>query len=250
VFFSNCGLRCVYCQNYQISLDGYGTEISTQRLARAFLELAGQGAHNINLVTATQYSLEVMEAVQVARSMGLKIPVIWNSSGYENVETIMRLADTVDAWLMDFRYCSAALAERYSQASDYPSVAAAALLAAVQQSGPYTLDSSGLMTSGVLVRFLLLPGLLSDTIACVDQVFSLVGNSVCYSLLSQYTPPAGITERYPELAGQVSAWDYDLLIDHVLGLGITDSFMQEEGSSSADFIPAFDLAGVVNQSVQ
>jgi len=244
VFFSNCPLRCVYCQNYDISQAGRGEAISVRRLADIFSELALQGAHNINLVTATQYTEEVIEAVAAARQAGLQLPIIWNSSAYETTALIKRLAGTVDAWLFDYRYSDKTLAQRYSNAPDYPEIAQDALVAAVQQAGEYHLGDSGLLVSGVVVRFLLLPGQLTDTINCLDTVYSLFGDQVCYSLMSQYTAPVGIADKYPELAGPIRQWDYDLFVDHALSLTLKHSFMQEPDSASESFIPPFNLTGV------
>jgi putative pyruvate formate lyase activating enzyme len=244
VFFSNCPLRCVYCQNGDISLRGFGADVSTMRLAEIMLELQAAGAANINLVTATQYTYQAIEAVAAARRLGLALPIVWNSSGYERVETIHALSGTVDAYLMDFRYSDAATGKRYSSAPDYCEVASEAIIAAVTQVGEYGLDAADRMRSGMIVRFLLLPGMLDAAVACVDKVYAMVGDAVCYSLLCQYTPPAEIGESHPELSRQVRQWDYDLLIDHVLGIGVRHSFMQDADSAGVGYIPAFDLSGV------
>ncbi|MCL2150659.1 MAG: radical SAM protein [Coriobacteriia bacterium] len=245
VFFSNCPLRCVYCQNREISLGGWGIDIDTVRLSEIFLELACQGAHNINLVTGTQYTIQIIEALQAARAAGFDLPVIWNSSGYEDVATLSLLAGNVDAYLLDYRYSSSGLAAHYSTAPDYPVVAAAALAACLGQVGEFRLDESGLLVSGVIVRFLLLPGQLEDAIKSVDKVFYLAGNAVCYSLLSQFTPFPGLADTYPELNGPIRGWDYDVLVDHVLNLGIKHSFMQAFDSAASSYTPAFDLTGVL-----
>ncbi|MCL2136267.1 MAG: radical SAM protein [Coriobacteriia bacterium] len=244
VFFSNCPLRCAYCQNHLISLGSFGVDISVHKLGGIMHGLAMQGAHNINLVTATQYTDEVVRAVRIARELGLSVPVIWNSSAYETTRTIKLLEDTVDAYIFDYRYDSSELAYKYSAAADYPSVAIEAIAAAYDLVGGYRLDSQGLLASGLIVRFLLLPDQLDEATRCVDKVFSLFGNTVCYSLLGQYTPIVGIGDRFPELGAKVDPWHYDLLIDHVLDLGITHSYMQEEGSDDSSFIPDFDLTGV------
>ena len=247
MFFANCPLHCCYCQNAEISEGRVGRAISIQRLADIFLELQEQGALNINLVTASQYALQVIEAAAAARQSGMRLPIVWNSSGYEAITTIRALRGTVDAWLMDFRYASPELARRYSQAPDYPQVAEMAVAAAFEQSGSYRLNAAGHLTSGLVVRFLLLPGQLDDAVRCLNTVFEICGDQACYSLMSQYTPPAKAVPNMPELSEPVSQRDYNWLIDHALDLGISNSFMQEGTCAEASFIPPFDLTGVLQR---
>jgi len=246
VFFSHCPLRCVYCQNYEISSGDAGKVITAERLAEIFCELQDLGAHNINLVTATHYAPAVAAALRLVRPGDLRIPVIWNTSGYELPWTLRRLDALVDGYLFDLRYHSAELARRYSRAADYPQVAAAALEAAVKQVGPYTLGEDGLLVSGVIVRQLLLPvpGGIADALATLRSTFARYGNDVCYSLMNQYTPMPQTAERYPELSAQVREEDYARLVDEALALGVEHSFMQEGGTVSESFIPAFDGTGV------
>ncbi|MCL2332590.1 MAG: radical SAM protein [Actinomycetia bacterium] len=245
VFFSHCPLRCVYCQNYEISSGDAGKIITVERLAEIFCELQDLGAHNINLVTATHYAPAVAAALRLVRPGNLRIPVIWNTSGYELPWTLRRLDGLVDGYLFDLRYTSAELALRYSRAIDYPAVAAAALAAAVAQVGPYTVADS-LLVSGVIVRQLLLPvpGGLTDALATLRSSFARYGNEVCYSLMNQYTPMLRTAERYPELSAQVREEDYARLVDEALALGVKHSFMQEGGTVSESFIPPFDGTGV------
>jgi len=261
VFFSHCPLRCVYCQNYDISSGGAGTAITVKRLAEIFLELQEQGAHNINLVTATQYVPTVAAALRLVRPGTLRIPVIYNTSGYESPYTLHRLDGLVDGYLFDVRYASPELAKRYSRAEDYPQVAVRALTAAVEQVGSYTTrlaepetdgadaadhEDAVLMTSGVIIRQLLLPvpGGLEDALAVLRSTFERYDNSVCYSLMNQYTPMPQTTERYPELAQPVTEADYSALVDAALELGVAHSFMQEGGTVTESFIPPFDGTGV------
>ncbi|MDR3053696.1 MAG: radical SAM protein [Coriobacteriales bacterium] len=245
VFFSNCPLQCVYCQNESISSGRVGKAIAVERLARIFLELQKQGAHNINLVTPTQYVPQITEALATARMAGLQLPVVYNTSGYETVETIEMLKGHVDIYLTDFKYCDPKLACRYSNAPDYEQLALRALRAMLAQVGDYTLGDEGILQRGVIVRHLLLPGQLGDSKAVVATVFSACKNRVCYSLMNQYTPLlGGGCERFAELGTTVSEADYSALIDFALGLGITNSFMQEGGTAEESFIPPFDLTGV------
>lgn len=242
VFFSHCPLHCIYCQNEAISSGRAGKVITTQRLAEIFLELQEQGAHNINLVTPTQYVPQIKAALDEAWSDGLRLPIVYNTGGYETVETIEQLKGFVDIYLTDFKYASLALAARYSSASDYPEVALSALKAMVDQVGEYD-GSAPLLQRGVIVRHLLLPGHLEDSKAVVQTVYKTVGNKVCYSLMNQYTPQT-VAAMPPELQYPVSEREYDELIDFALDLGITHSFMQEDGTAEESFIPAFDLTGV------
>jgi len=243
VFFSNCPLHCVYCQNEQISSGRAGEEVSGGRLAEMFLELQDQGAHNINLVTPTQYAPQITTAIHAARKMGLVLPVVYNTSGYETLEAIRQLSGVVDIYLTDFKYASCELAARYSSAPDYPDIAIQALKAMVEQVGGYRVDTTQIMQSGVIVRHLMLPGQLEDSIAVLQQVFNAVGNAVCYSLMNQFTPMPRCSS-YPEIAGTVAEEEYSELIDFALDLGITNSFMQEGGTALESFIPPFDLTGV------
>ncbi|MCL1847496.1 MAG: radical SAM protein [Coriobacteriia bacterium] len=243
VFFSNCSLHCVYCQNEPLSSGRAGKAVSVQRLAELFLELEGQGAHNINLVTPTHYVPQVIEAVSLARAASMSLPIVYNTSGYESLATLELLAGVVDIYLTDLKYASAALAARHSNAPDYPQVALAALKAMVAQVGEYRVDDAGIMRSGVIVRHLMLPGQLTDSQAVIAQAFEAVGNAVCYSLMNQFTPMPACA-HYPELAAIVTEAEYGDLVAFALDLGITHSFMQEGGTASESFIPAFDLTGV------
>jgi putative pyruvate formate lyase activating enzyme len=205
--------------------------------------LAEQGAHNINLVTPTQYTPQIIRALALARARGVTVPVVYNTSGYESRETIRAFDGSVDVYLTDFKYASSELAARYSSAPDYLRVALLALEAMVEQAGEYTLDDEGILRSGIIVRHLMLPGQLEDSKTVIRLIFESVGNRVCYSLMNQYTPlpHAG---HFPELQATVTRGEYNALIDFTLNLGITNSFMQEEGAASKDFIPAFDFTGV------
>lgn len=245
VFFSYCSLGCVYCQNEAISSGRAGRAISVKRLAEIFLELEGQGACNINLVTPTHYVPQIIEAAGMARAAGMGLPFVYNTSGYEAVSTIEALAGVVDIYLTDFKYALPWPAERYSGAGDYARVALPALEAMVKQVGEYALGlgEDGLLRRGVVVRHLLLPGQLENAKAVVRLVFEALGNRVCYSLMNQYTAMPACA-RYAEIDAAVSEDEYSELVAYALDLGITHSFMQEGGAASESFIPPFDLTGV------
>lgn len=258
IFFTHCPLQCVYCQNALIATEGVGTEITVARLAAICSELEMQGALNINFVTPTHYAPQIRSAVSLARSNGLALPVVWNTSGYETVRSIHDNAQTVDIYLSDFKYADSRLAQRYSNASDYPNVALAALAAMVEEVGNPVFDEvDGQMrlVRGVIVRHLLLPQALEDSKRVVALVHEHFGDSVLLSLMNQYTPvlvdaakknmrARNALERFPELTHRVSDEDYERLLAYADSLGIEDYFWQEGEAAKKSFIPAFDLLGV------
>ena len=243
VFFCGCTMGCVYCQNYLISRKGgkqLGREVDENQLSALFLRLQHQGAHNINLVTPTMFVYGIKEAIGKARSNGLTIPIVYNTSGYENVLTLMKLDDMIDVYLPDFKSISEETAKRYSNAADYPDHAKISLDHMVKKNGCARFDNSGMMTKGVIVRHLLLPGQLSESKAVLDYLYSTYGNDIHYSLMSQYTPTDGLDkEKYPELARRVTTYEYNKLIDYALCLGIKNGFTQEREAAKESFIPVF-----------
>ncbi|MBQ9959342.1 MAG: radical SAM protein [Oscillospiraceae bacterium] len=244
VFFSGCTLRCVYCQNGAISRGKAGKAVSVQRLAEIFLQLQAKGAHNINLVTPDHFAQPIAAALAAAKEQGLRIPIVVNTGGYLSEAAFSLLAPHTDIWLTDFKYMSPALAKKYSAAEDYPAVAKAALARMVKQAGPPQFDADDMMTRGVIVRLLLLPGALEDAKAVVKYVWETYGDSVILSLMNQYTPPVDKLAAFPELQRTVSAAEYDALCDFALSLGIETAFVQEEGTAEESFIPPFDSEGV------
>ena len=257
VFFANCPLRCVYCQNAPIAAGQAGVAVTVERLASICLELQDKGALNVNFVTPTHYSLQIREALACARERGLAIPVVWNTSGYERTETVRALAGTVDVYLDDFKYADAALAARYSHAADYPQVALAALDEMVAQVGAPAFDEVDgelRMTRGVIVRHLLLPGALAQSKEVLETLYTRYGDAVCYSIMNQYTPviaqsdsASGVAARFPELCERVPAEDYEALLDFADSLGMEDYFWQEGLAAEESFIPAWDLEGVLEK---
>ncbi len=242
VFFSHCTLQCVYCQNAQISHEQNGKEIPISRLAEIFLELQGQGAHNINLVTPTHYVPQIITALNFAKKNGLSLPIVYNTGGYEKPETLRLLQGSVDIYLPDFKYASAASAERYSAAADYTETAKAALDIMVEQVGTPTFDADGMMQKGVIVRHLVLPGLEAETREILRYLAKRYGDRIYISLMNQYTPFAAV-KNYPELDRKVPQEVYDELIDYAVDLGIENGFVQEEGAAEESFIPRFNGEG-------
>lgn len=243
VFFCGCPLRCVYCQNSQISGAERGKRISKERLAEIFLELAKKGAANVNLVTPTHYTPEIIWAVERARQCGLKIPIVYNCSGYEKVETLETLKDTVDIYLTDFKYMVPSLAKAYSRAEDYPETAKRALAEMVRQTGRAVFDENGLMKKGVIVRHLLLPGAVKNAKAVVKYVYETYGDTVWLSLMSQYTPLLQV-ENISPLNRKTTKREYERLLDYTFSLGVTNAFLQEGPVAEESFIPEFDGRGI------
>ena len=242
VFFSGCSLGCVFCQNAEISRGAAGKEIDTARLSDIFLELEEKGAHNINLVSSSHYTPSVIEALDLAKARGLKIPVVYNSSGYESADTLRLLEGYIDIYLPDFKYLTPEIARKYSMAADYPAHASESLEYMVKRLGDAVFADDGMMTRGVIVRHLLLPGQLSESKKVLDYLYSSYGNCIYYSLMSQYTPTSGLNrERYPELTRRVTTYEYNKLIDYALSLGIKNGFTQEREAAKESFIPDFGV---------
>lgn len=243
VFFSGCSLHCVFCQNREISDGKAGKVISKERLSDIFMELADKGANNINLVTPGQYIPDIVWAVNDAKSRGMKLPIIYNTSGYENVTELKLLEGIVDVYLPDFKYMDSTLSARYSRAKDYPSVAKQALSEMVRQQPDVVIDdATGLIQKGVIVRQLLLPGHVNDAKAVLKYLYDTYHDHVFISMMSQFTPIA--LKDYPEINRTVTRREYERLVDYALEIGITNAFIQEGDVAKDSFIPAFDCEGV------
>lgn len=243
VFFSGCSLHCVFCQNREISDGKAGKLISKERLSDIFMELADKGANNINLVTPGQYIPDIVWTVNDAKSRGMKLPIIYNTSGYENVTELKLLEGIVDVYLPDFKYMDSTLSARYSRAKDYPSVAKQALSEMVRQQPDVVIDdATGLIQKGVIVRQLLLPGHVNDAKAVLKYLYDTYHDHVYISMMSQFTPIA--LKDYPEINRTVTRREYERLVDYALEIGITNAFIQEGDVAKDSFIPAFDCEGV------
>ena len=237
VFFSGCTLGCVYCQNGDISAGGFGKDISTARLREIFEELIGQGAHNIELVTPTHFLPWILPAL----TPRLPVPVVYNCGGYERVETLRALEGLVDVYLPDLKYADGTLAAALSGAADYFPVACQAIREMFRQVGPYVLED-GLLTRGVVIRHLVLPGYLDNTRRVLDWIAeTFAPGDVLVSLMSQYTPTNNITGR---MARRVTAAEYRAAAAYMRNCGITDGFVQERTSAEEAYTPAFDGQGV------
>lgn len=243
VFFTHCTLGCVFCQNRTISRrEAGGRPVTRERLTEIFLELQAQGAHNINLVTASHYAPSVRDALKTARANGLHIPVVYNCGGYETVQTLRMLDGLVDIYLPDFKYYSSYYAGLYSGAPDYPDFAKDAIAEMVRQTGAPQFDAQGIMTRGTIVRHLMLPELAGDTAQVLRYLAEHFGDRILVSLMRQYTP-FGMAERYPELDRKITDEEYDQAVSLFSDLGLS-GFLQDGESISESFIPSFDGQGV------
>lgn len=243
VFFSGCTLRCCFCQNYSISSETYGKEISEQKLAQIFFELQNQGAHNINLVTATQYLPSILNALDRIKDK-LNIPVVYNSSGYEKPETIRLLKDYVDIYLPDLKYFSSKLSQKYSKAEDYFKVASNAVRLMIEQTGKPVFDSDGILQKGVIIRHLVLPNCRKDSITLLHWIKeTLPDKSYLISLLSQYTPFYK-SHEYPELNRRITTYEYESVLKEAISLGLVEGFIQEKSSAKEEYTPPFNLEGL------
>ena len=250
IFFSHCTLRCIYCQNREISWDGYGQKITTDRLSDIMIELQNEKAHTINLVTASHYAIQVRDAVDAARKKGLYLPVVYNSSGYERPETIDLLENTVDVWLPDCKYSDKDLARALSHASDYPQIAMKAIEKMVEQverKGGRLVERDGIMRRGIIVRHLVLPGHVDDSIAVLASLWNAFGNSIDISVMNQYTPPCDLRciGEFSELSSPLDEESYETVLDWADELGFENLWWQQGGTVGESFIPAFDGTGVL-----
>lgn len=238
VFFSNCNLKCIFCQNKKISTLGYGKEISNERLKEIFLELQAKGAHNINLVTPTHYVPQIVEVLKEAKTVGLNIPIVYNTSSYENVSTIMLLEGIVDVYLADLKYFDDSLGCKYSKCENYFEVAKAAIEAMYEQVGKFEIVDD-LMVKGVIVRVLVLPGHADDSKNLIKYLHETYGNNIIISIMNQYTP-VEVIDKYPNLNRKVSDEEYEDVIDFAVELGVEIAFIQEGETQDTSFIPDFD----------
>ena len=238
VFFSGCGLRCVFCQNEAISQQGEGKIVTPARLAEIFRELEAQGAHNINLVTAAHFVPAVLEALSLYRP---NIPIVYNSSGYESMETLRMLFGVVDIYLPDYKYIDPNMAAMLSGARDYPEVAFAAIAEMIRQTGAPVYDENGMMQRGTLIRHLVLPGLTGDSMKILTRIRDEFPG-IPVSLMGQYTP-CGRALSMPGMDRKIKKKEYARVLAHMEAIGL-DGYRQELGSADGAFIPSFDETGV------
>ena len=243
VFFSGCTMRCVFCQNREISRGEAGKLISIERLAEIFLELQKKGANNINLVTPMHYAPQITAALDIARKNGLSLPIVWNTGGWELPESVEAVKNYSDIWLTDFKYFDNSLAEKFSNVKNYFENASASLKKMLEQTGEPVFDDDGMMKKGIIVRHLVLPGHTDDSKKVLRWLWENFDDKIWISIMNQYTPLCS-EEKFPELSRKVTDDEYDEVVDFAVSLGIENAFVQDGEAVSESFIPPFDLEGV------
>lgn len=239
IFFSGCNLKCVYCQNYDISSQAFGKEISVERLAEIFKELEDKGANNINLVTPSHYVDQIISALKIYRP---NIPIVYNTSGYDSVETLKKLEGVVDIYLTDLKYCSSELSKKYSKAENYFDVATQAIKEMVRQQ-PHNEYKNNMLTKGVVIRHMVLPNNIQDSFNVLNWIKEELGGETLVSIMGQYTPYHN-SEQYPEINRKLKPIEYKMVINHFLKIGLKNGFSQDLDSASEEYIPPFNLEGV------
>ena len=245
IFFSNCNLRCCFCQNHKISQEGAGVEVDIECLAKIFLEQQDRGAVNIDLVTPTHYVLQIIKALDIAKSKGLKLPIVYNSNGYENLETIELLRNYVDIFLPDLKYFDDETAIKYSAAPNYFKIAAAAIKKMFELVGELKFDRNGQLKRGMIVRHLILPNYRRESMKIVEWLYKNFSDDIYISLMNQYTPMFK-ANQYKKLNRRLTTFEYDSVINYALELGIKNCYMQVGKTASENFVPEFDCSNVAN----
>ncbi len=243
IFFSGCNMKCIFCQNYNISTKNFGKEITINELATKMLELQDKKAHNINLVTPTHYIPQIAEAIKIAKKNGLKIPIVYNTSSYEKIESLKLLDGLIDIYLPDLKYYDDFIAMRYSKAFNYFEIATKAIKEMYNQVGKPKFDKNGIMKKGVIVRHLVLPNKEEDSKKIIKYIKDTYNDKVFISIMNQYTPIKQV-EHIKELNCKINDNTYKNLIEYACSLNINNAFVQEGETASESFIPEFDLTGI------
>lgn len=242
IFFSNCNLKCIYCQNKKISLDGYGKYISNKKLREIILKLQEMGAHNINFVTPTHYVPQIASILHKIKFNELKIPVIYNTSSYENIGTLKMMSNLVDIYLADLRYFDDELGKKYSMCENYFEIATMAIDEMYRQVGKFQLDSDGLLKKGLVVRVLILPNHARDAKEIINYLYKTYGDDIYISIMNQYTPINNC--KYDNLNRKITDEEYDEVIDFAVAIGVKNAFIQEVDTANESFIPKFDCSKI------
>ena len=243
VFFSNCNLRCVYCQNFEISRDGFGKEITVERLADIFIEQQSRGVNNINLVTPTMYVDSIIEAIKIAKSKGLIIPIVYNSSGYEKAETIKKLEGYIDVYLPDFKYATNRLAKKYSGVNNYVESVIPAIREMIRQAGKPIFNDKGIMTKGVIIRHMILPNNVLNTKMVLKKIKEEFKDNTLISVMAQYFP-SGDAAKYPEINRKITVEELEEVENYLEELEMDNGYIQELGEHEEEYVPNFDLSNI------
>ena len=243
IFFSHCNMKCIFCQNYDISTKNFGYKVSVERFADICLELQEQGALNINLVTPSHYIDKIKEGLILARDKGLNIPIIYNTGSYDSVDSLRKLEGIIDIYLPDLKFYDDYYAVRYSSCHNYFKYASLAIYEMYRQVGNPIFDKNGIMKKGVIVRHLMLPGLFEDSKKIITYLYREYGDNIYMSIMNQYTPVRKL--EYENLNRKLSLKEYDKMIDYAYDLGIRNCFVQEDDTQSESFIPIFDGRGII-----
>ena len=243
IFFSHCNLKCCFCQNYEISHLGRGVEVEINRLAEIFIEQQERGAANIELVTPTHYVPQIIEALNIAKSNGLQLPIVYNSNGYEKVETLELMRGYVDIFLPDLKYFDDDIAIKYSNAPNYFDIASRAITKMVELVGNVQFDSNAQLQSGVIVRHLILPNHRHDSIKIVDWLYKNFGDSIYISLMNQYTPMFQAS-KYKKVNRRLTTFEYNSVVNHAVDIGVKNCYIQTGKTATKDFVPDFNCSGV------
>ena len=243
VFFTGCNLKCVFCQNHTIAIGGIGKELTIEALADLFLMLQNKKAHNINLVTPSHYAPSIAKALALAKTNGLSIPIVYNTSGYDSIKTLSMLDGLIDIYLPDFKYVSSSLSTKYSHAKDYFEVAKKSLAEMYRQVGSPVFNGK-MLQKGIIVRHLILPGNVIDSKAVLQYLYETYGDNIFISIMNQYTPLPHVA-NYPELNRKVTEAEYDEVVSFAINLGIENGFIQDGETADESFIPEFDFTGLL-----
>lgn len=244
VFFSNCNLNCVFCQNHEISSEGFGKEVSVEKLAQIFINQQNNNANNINLVSPTIYAYQIKQAIILAKQMGLKIPIVYNTSGYEKVEILRELEGYIDVYLPDFKYASNELGEKYSGVKNYFNYCLLSLKEMYRQVGSPKLNENGIIKKGLIIRHLILPNNTENTKQVLKIIKENFPSDIYVSIMAQYFP-AGKAKSIPELNRKISKEEYKKVEDYVYELNIENGYMQDLGEHEEEYVPNFNLAGII-----
>lgn len=240
IFFSNCNLRCVYCQNYEISSEGKGKEITVQELADIFLKLQEKNVNNINLVTPTIYALQIKEAIILAKEKGLNLPIIYNSSGYENIDTLRELEGCIDIYLPDFKYASDDIAFKYSGIKNYVENATNAIFEMYRQVGNVQIDNDGIIKKGLIIRNLILPNNVRNTKKVLEWISNNIGKDVYVSIMAQYFP-TNRSNEFSEINRKINKREFKIIERYLFELGFNNGYIQSLEECEEKYVPTFDL---------